>query len=64
MVLLAALARGETQLENVLDSEDVAVMVAALRGMGVGIEGDLDGVQEIGANRAWVRGVIGAGFSC
>ncbi|MEE8436132.1 MAG: 3-phosphoshikimate 1-carboxyvinyltransferase [bacterium] len=41
MLLLAALARGETRLENVLDSEDVAVMVAALRQLGVEVEGDL-----------------------
>ena len=41
MLLLSALAHGKTRLENVLDSEDVALMVTALRQLGVGVEGDL-----------------------
>lgn len=41
MLLLAALAEGETRLENVLDSDDITVMVAALRQMGVSVSGDL-----------------------
>lgn len=41
MLLLAALAQGATTLENVLDSEDVAVMAAALRQLGVAVEGEL-----------------------
>jgi 3-phosphoshikimate 1-carboxyvinyltransferase len=41
MLLLAALAQGATALENVLDSDDVQVMVAALRQLGVRVEGDL-----------------------
>jgi len=41
MLLLAALAEGQTALENVLDSEDVAVMVAALRQLGVDVQGEL-----------------------
>jgi 3-phosphoshikimate 1-carboxyvinyltransferase len=41
MLLLAALADGATELENVLDSEDVAVMVAALSALGVRLEGTL-----------------------
>ena len=40
MLLLAALARGETRLENVLDSE----VVAALGRMDVGVEGDLPAI--------------------
>ncbi len=41
VLLLSALAEGTTALENVLDSEDVAVMVAALRQLGVAVEGEL-----------------------
>ena len=41
MLLLAALAQGTTSLENVLDSADVAVMVAALRQLGVAVQGEL-----------------------
>lgn len=36
-LLLAALARGRTTLANVLDSEDTAVMIAALRELGIGV---------------------------
>ena len=41
MLLLSAIADGETELANVLDSEDVAVMVTALRQLGVEVEGSL-----------------------
>jgi 3-phosphoshikimate 1-carboxyvinyltransferase len=41
VLLLSALAQGETRVENVLDSEDVAVMVAALRALGVAVRGEL-----------------------
>ena len=39
-LLLAALSQGGTTLSNLLDSDDVRVMLAALRGLGVSIEGD------------------------
>ncbi|MBI3992331.1 MAG: 3-phosphoshikimate 1-carboxyvinyltransferase [Candidatus Lambdaproteobacteria bacterium] len=39
-LLLAALAQGATTLSNLLDSDDVRVMVAALRELGVRIDGD------------------------
>lgn len=38
VLLLAALARGETILEGVLDSDDAEVMRGALRALGVGLE--------------------------
>jgi len=41
MLLLAALAQGETRVENLLDSDDVRVMVAALGTLGVAVRGDL-----------------------
>jgi 3-phosphoshikimate 1-carboxyvinyltransferase len=41
ILLLAALAEGETRIENLLDSDDVRVMVAALRQLGVAIAGEL-----------------------
>ncbi|MCH8884888.1 MAG: 3-phosphoshikimate 1-carboxyvinyltransferase, partial [SAR324 cluster bacterium] len=41
MLLLSAIAEGETELANVLDSDDVAVMVTALRQLGVEVEGSL-----------------------
>jgi 3-phosphoshikimate 1-carboxyvinyltransferase len=37
-LLLAALARGRTELEGILDAEDVDRMLRALRALGVGIE--------------------------
>lgn len=40
MLLLSALAEGETRIENLLDSEDTRVMVAALRQLGVAVEGE------------------------
>jgi len=36
VLLLAALARGETVVRDVLDSDDTKVMLAALRGLGIG----------------------------
>ncbi|MEE8396208.1 MAG: 3-phosphoshikimate 1-carboxyvinyltransferase [bacterium] len=40
ILLLAALAEGESRIENLLDSEDTRVMVAALRQMGVAVQGE------------------------
>ncbi|MFI5309201.1 MAG: 3-phosphoshikimate 1-carboxyvinyltransferase [Polyangiales bacterium] len=37
-LVVAALARGRSELEGVLDSEDIGAMVAALRALGAGIE--------------------------
>ncbi|MBI4082824.1 MAG: 3-phosphoshikimate 1-carboxyvinyltransferase [Candidatus Lambdaproteobacteria bacterium] len=39
MLLLAAMAEGESQVANVLDSDDVRVMIDALRQLGVGVAG-------------------------
>src|SRR5215470_633139 len=44
-LLLAALAQGTTTLTNVLDAEDTQVMIAALRALGVRINGAGDNVQ-------------------
>ncbi|MDH4225806.1 MAG: 3-phosphoshikimate 1-carboxyvinyltransferase [Deltaproteobacteria bacterium] len=41
ILLLSALARGETMVHNLLDSEDVRVMDQALRQLGVGVAGSL-----------------------
>lgn len=41
ILLMAALSQSETLVENLLNSEDTVVMVAALKKLGVGIEGDL-----------------------
>ena len=40
ILLLSALAKGETEVMRVLDSEDTEVMVAALHKLGVGLEGE------------------------
>ncbi|MCZ6645267.1 MAG: 3-phosphoshikimate 1-carboxyvinyltransferase [SAR324 cluster bacterium] len=40
ILLLSALCEGKTQIENLLDSEDTRVMVAALRQLGVAVAGD------------------------
>ena len=40
-LLLAALAEGVTRIENLLDSDDVRVMLAALHALGVRAEGEL-----------------------
>ncbi len=42
MLLLAALAQGTTEIRDLLDSDDTRVMLAALRGVGVGVT-DLGG---------------------
>lgn len=39
LLLLSALAEGETEIARVLDSEDTEVMLAALRALGVGVRG-------------------------
>lgn len=38
MLLLAALAEGETEIRDLLDSDDTRVMLAALRALGIGLE--------------------------
>ena len=53
VLLLAALADGETAVENLLDSEDIRFMVSALRQLGVSVEADW------AARRAVVRGCGG-----
>jgi 3-phosphoshikimate 1-carboxyvinyltransferase len=40
ILLLSALAEGETEVTHALDSEDTQVMLAALRALGVGIRGE------------------------
>ena len=49
VLLLAALARGDTRVDGLLDSDDTRVMVAALRQLGVALDGDGSGVAEQGA---------------
>ena len=51
VLLLAALAQGETTLRGLLDAEDTTVMIAALRSLGVQVSLD--------AGRATVRGCGG-----
>src|SRR5262245_13404177 len=43
ILLLSALAEGETEVTRVLDSEDTQVMLAALRALGVGVRGEPGG---------------------
>src|ERR1700730_6712527 len=51
ILLLSALAEGETQVTRVLDSEDTEVMLSALRALGVGVRG------HAGAREAvWITG--------
>ena len=45
ILLLSALAEGETRIENLLHSEDTQVMVAALRRLGVHVNGEPGGVD-------------------
>lgn len=52
-LLLAALAQGETEIRDLLDSDDTRVMLAALRQLGVGI-------ASLGDNAYRIRGVGGA----
>lgn len=51
VLLLAALASGTTSIENLLESEDTAIMQAALKALGVSIQ-KRDGIF-------WVRGSTG-----
>ena len=44
-LICAALATGESHLTGVLDSHDTRVMVAGLRGLGIGITADWSSVQ-------------------
>jgi 3-phosphoshikimate 1-carboxyvinyltransferase len=53
ILLLSALAGGETEITNVLDSEDVQAMLAALRRLGVRVRGTP------GAASLWVTGAGG-----
>ena len=53
ILLLSALASGETEITNLLDSEDVQVMLAALRRLGVGVRGAPGGAS------LWVTGAGG-----
>ena len=53
-LLLAALARGATVLDGVLDSDDTRVMRGALAALGVEVE-EIDGPQHLR-----VHGVAGA----
>ncbi|HRK57114.1 MAG TPA: 3-phosphoshikimate 1-carboxyvinyltransferase, partial [Burkholderiaceae bacterium] len=39
-LLLAALARGRTRLNHLLEADDTSVMIDALRRLGVGVEAD------------------------
>ncbi|MDA0189930.1 MAG: bifunctional 3-phosphoshikimate 1-carboxyvinyltransferase/cytidylate kinase, partial [Proteobacteria bacterium] len=52
VLLLAALAEGETELRDLLESDDTARMLDALRALGVGVEG-------LGDHAYRVRGVGG-----
>jgi len=54
VLLLSAVADGETKIENLLDSEDTRVMVAALQQLGVEITGDL------ATGKLTVRGCAGS----
>ena len=53
VLLLAALAEGETEVRDLLESDDTARMLDALQILGVGI-------TSLGANCLRVRGVAGA----
>jgi 3-phosphoshikimate 1-carboxyvinyltransferase len=53
ILLLSALAEGETEVTRVLDSEDTEVMLAALRRLGIAIRG------VPGQGSLWVRGAAG-----
>lgn len=50
ILLLSALAEGETEVTNLLESEDVRVMLAALERLGVSVRGTP------GSGSLWVRG--------
>ncbi len=53
VLLLAALSAGETNIHDLLDSDDTRVMLAALETLGCGIE-------RLGGNSVRVRGLAGA----
>jgi len=46
-LLLAALAEGRTEIRDLLESDDTAVMLAALKSLGVAIESGGDGVVQV-----------------
>ncbi|WP_323011453.1 3-phosphoshikimate 1-carboxyvinyltransferase [Castellaniella sp.] len=52
-LLLAALARGTTELSGVLDSDDTRVMIAALQTLGVDIQAEGPGVWLITGAAVW-----------
>src|SRR6185436_11049118 len=52
-LLLAALARGETRIRDLLEADDTQVMITALRSLGVGMTDE-------GAGGLRVRGAAGA----
>jgi 3-phosphoshikimate 1-carboxyvinyltransferase len=54
VLLLCALARGSTEVAGLLEADDVEIMLAALRTLGVGIE------RHAGAGAVTVRGCGGA----
>jgi 3-phosphoshikimate 1-carboxyvinyltransferase len=54
VLLLAALAQGETVVENLLDSDDIRYMLGALEQLGVGLDRDVE------AKRVVVKGNNGA----
>ncbi len=47
VLLLAALAQGETRVHDLLDADDTRVMLDALRTLGVAIDGDVSGVLRV-----------------
>ena len=53
MLLLAALAEGSTSIDNLLDSDDIRYMVAALQTLGLALE------EDRGAKRLSLRGAAG-----
>ena len=55
ILLLSALAEGETEVTGVLDSEDTQVMLAALSALGVEVHGEPGGRGSM-----WIRGKAGA----
>jgi 3-phosphoshikimate 1-carboxyvinyltransferase len=60
ILLLSALAGGETHIENLLQSEDTQVMVAALRQLGVPISGEPGSPDPQGSGGLTVKGCGGA----
>lgn len=61
ILLLSALAEGETEVTRVLDSEDTEVMLAALRTLGVGLRHDGAGDARVAAGGARQAGTLQAG---